>query len=59
MNTKESITALLEHDDKVKVAGIDIDGVLRGKIMSKTKFLSSIPDGFGTLEFPLTTCRIL
>ncbi|KAH7906371.1 glutamine synthetase guanido kinase [Hygrophoropsis aurantiaca] len=33
---------------KVKVAGIDIDGVLRGKFMSREKFLAAASsDGFG------------
>ncbi|KAI0256654.1 glutamine synthetase/guanido kinase [Lactifluus subvellereus] len=33
---------------KVKVAGFDVDGVLRGKVMSKEKFLSAASsDGFG------------
>jgi glutamine synthetase len=31
----------------VKVAIVDIDGVLRGKYLDKAKFLSSIEDGFG------------
>jgi hypothetical protein len=30
----------LANDGKVKVAGIDVDGVLRGKVMHKDKFLS-------------------
>ncbi|KAG5634404.1 hypothetical protein H0H81_002100 [Sphagnurus paluster] len=38
----------LAGDIKVKVAGIDVDGVLRGKFMSKEKFLSAASsDGFG------------
>ncbi|KAH8921435.1 glutamine synthetase/guanido kinase [Atractiella rhizophila] len=53
MSTKQSpksieeLEELLKHDDRVKVAGIDIDGVLRGKIMSKSKFISSAKSGFG------------
>jgi glutamine synthetase len=31
----------------VKVAGIDLDGVLRGKTMAKSKFLSCVTSGFG------------
>jgi glutamine synthetase len=31
----------------VKVAGIDVDGILRGKIMSRSKFNSAKSDGFG------------
>ncbi|PPQ63260.1 hypothetical protein CVT24_006785 [Panaeolus cyanescens] len=39
---------LLKNDIKVKVAGVDVDGVLRGKFMSKDKFLSAAKyDGFG------------
>jgi glutamine synthetase len=41
------ITQELENDAKVKVAAVDIDGVLRGKIMQKSKFLSILKDGFG------------
>ncbi|ORY00763.1 glutamate--ammonia ligase [Basidiobolus meristosporus CBS 931.73] len=38
---------ILKNDERVKVAGIDIDGVLREKIMVKAKFLSMLYDGFG------------
>ncbi|KAG8528748.1 uncharacterized protein KY384_006435 [Bacidia gigantensis] len=38
---------ILENDTKVKVAGFDIDGILRGKLMAKQKFLSIAEDGFG------------
>ncbi|KAG2114350.1 uncharacterized protein F5147DRAFT_23852 [Suillus discolor] len=39
---------LLFFDAKVKVAGIDVDGVLRGKFMSKDKFLGAVAsEGFG------------
>jgi glutamine synthetase len=31
----------------VKVAGVDVDGMLRGKLMKKGKFLSIITEGFG------------
>ncbi|EIW69792.1 hypothetical protein TREMEDRAFT_68303 [Tremella mesenterica DSM 1558] len=44
----EDLTNLLKDDNKVKVAGVDVDGVLRGKIMSKSKFLSAVKsEGFG------------
>ncbi|KDR73647.1 hypothetical protein GALMADRAFT_251423 [Galerina marginata CBS 339.88] len=44
----EELQTLLKHDHKVKVAGIDVDGILRGKFMSKEKFLSAAKaDGFG------------
>ncbi len=45
--TLESLPELLKHDSKVKVAGVDIDGLLRGKLISKRKFLSMAKDGFG------------
>lgn len=45
--TPETIAHQLTNDHKVKVAGIDCDGVLRGKIMSREKFLASLEDGFG------------
>lgn len=35
----------LAADEKVRVAGIDIDGILRGKILSKEKFLGSLKSG--------------
>lgn len=44
--TRENVAALLAHDRKVKVAGVDADGVLRGKVMSKAKFLASVEAGF-------------
>ncbi|CAN6664574.1 hypothetical protein TRVA0_036S00386 [Trichomonascus vanleenenianus] len=37
----------LAKDTYVKVAGIDADGIQRGKIMSKKKFLSIAEEGFG------------
>ncbi|EMR71759.1 putative glutamine synthetase protein [Eutypa lata UCREL1] len=45
--TAESLPELLKNDDKVKVAGVDVDGILRGKLMSKNKFLSIASSGFG------------
>ncbi|KAH8722626.1 putative glutamine synthetase [Phaeosphaeriaceae sp. PMI808] len=44
-NTVDSIVELIKDDDKIKVAGIDCDGILRGKIVSKEKFLSAITNG--------------
>ncbi|ORY06323.1 glutamine synthetase/guanido kinase [Basidiobolus meristosporus CBS 931.73] len=43
----QRVNELLKGDERVKVAGIDINGVLREKIMVKTKFLSMLYDGFG------------
>lgn len=45
--TIEEFKTLLENDVRIKVAGIDLDGILRGKIMAKTKFLSILESGFG------------
>ncbi|KDQ60769.1 hypothetical protein JAAARDRAFT_31741 [Jaapia argillacea MUCL 33604] len=46
--TLADLKTLLQDDIKVKVAGIDVDGVLRGKFMSKEKFLGAASsDGFG------------
>ncbi|KAH0613857.1 uncharacterized protein H6S33_005743 [Morchella sextelata] len=45
--TLEAITAELAGDDKVKLAGVDVDGQLRGKLISKKKFLSVAESGFG------------
>lgn len=45
--TLQNLSSVLEQDTKVKVAGVDIDGILRGKLMSKKKFLSVVQDGFG------------
>ncbi|KAA8643782.1 glutamine synthetase family protein [Aspergillus tanneri] len=43
----EDLPKLLVNDLKVKVAGIDCDGILRGKVMSKEKFLGIAQKGFG------------
>ena len=45
--TLQNLSNVLFNDTKVKVAGIDIDGILRGKLMSKKKFVSIAKDGFG------------
>ncbi|ETS73900.1 hypothetical protein PFICI_13766 [Pestalotiopsis fici W106-1] len=45
--TLETLPQILQNDTKVKVAGVDADGVLRGKLMSKSKFLSIAKSGFG------------
>ncbi|KAF8475891.1 hypothetical protein BDZ91DRAFT_197679 [Kalaharituber pfeilii] len=45
--TEENIRQSLEFDDKVKVAGFDVDGILRGKVISSRKFLSILSSGFG------------
>jgi len=44
----QELENILTSHNKVKVAGFDVDGVLRGKFMSKEKFLSAVSsDGFG------------
>ncbi|KAA8569726.1 hypothetical protein EYC84_001309 [Monilinia fructicola] len=45
--TAENLSTLLEHDTKVKLAGVDVDGILRGKLVSKKKFLGIAKEGFG------------
>lgn len=57
--TLAELVELLRDDEMVKVAGelapkiqiltpgVDVDGVLRGKIMSKSKFLSAVESSFG------------
>jgi glutamine synthetase len=42
-----SLPKLLENDTKVKLAGVDVDGILRGKLISKKKFLGIAKEGFG------------
>jgi glutamine synthetase len=45
--TLDNLSNVLAHDTAVKVAGVDIDGVLRGKLMVKSKFISIAEEGFG------------
>lgn len=47
--TTSEILAEIEqdHNNRVKVAVSDIDGILRGKYMHKQKFLSAAQDSFG------------
>ncbi|EGY21242.1 hypothetical protein VD0002_g2441 [Verticillium dahliae] len=45
--TAKALPELLKNDTKVKLAGIDVDGMLRGKLVSKSKFLSIAESGFG------------
>ncbi len=48
MDKKEIIKRLKEiGHNKVKVAIVDIDGVLRGKYMHRDKFISALEGGFG------------
>ncbi|KAF3765187.1 glutamine synthetase/guanido kinase [Cryphonectria parasitica EP155] len=45
--TVESLPSILADDNSVKLAGVDVDGILRGKLVSKKKFLSVAKAGFG------------
>ncbi|KAK3364653.1 glutamine synthetase [Lasiosphaeria hispida] len=45
--TVEKLPDLLAYDNAVKLAGVDVDGQLRGKLVSKKKFLSIATSGFG------------
>ena len=45
--TYADLPELLKDDTGVKVAGTDVDGMIRGKLMSKNKFLSIAQSGFG------------
>lgn len=45
--THADLAELLNNDISVKVGGTDIDGMIRGKLMSKKKFLSIAQSGFG------------
>lgn len=48
MTHKELLAQLTEKDfDYARIGIIDIDGVLRGKMVSKSKLLSILPSGFG------------
>lgn len=48
MNQQEIIKLIEESEhSKVKLGLCDIDGVLRGKYMSKDKFISALKSGFG------------
>lgn len=45
--TADILPGLLQSDNAVKLAGVDVDGQLRGKLVSKKKFLSIATEGFG------------
>ena len=45
--TYDDIPELLKDDVSIKVGGTDVDGIIRGKLMSKRKFLSIVKSGFG------------
>lgn len=45
LRTYEDVEAELSPDAKVKIAGVDLTGILRGKVISKEKFLASVKHG--------------
>jgi len=48
MTPQAVVDFLVEHDiHKIKYAFADIDGVLRGKVISRQKFIDGLTDGFG------------
>ncbi|HCP46289.1 MAG TPA: glutamine synthetase, partial [Deltaproteobacteria bacterium] len=55
VRTAEDARTLIEERDltHVKVGVFDIDGILRGKYMSKKKFLSALSSGFGFCDVVL------
>lgn len=48
--TLDNIEELLKDDTKVKIAVLDMDCVLRGKMINKTRFLQTLTNGFGTFN---------
>ncbi|KAI9493484.1 hypothetical protein BDB00DRAFT_883128 [Zychaea mexicana] len=45
--TPDNVHEVLKDDVTVKVAIVDIDGILRGKLMHKEKFLGAVNSGYG------------
>lgn len=45
--TLENLEETFQDDIRIKVAAVDIDGLLRGKIIHKEKFLQVAKSGFG------------
>ncbi|GAA5814538.1 hypothetical protein MFLAVUS_008035 [Mucor flavus] len=45
--TLDNLADSLANDSRIKVAAVDIDGLLRGKIIHKEKFLQVAKSGFG------------
>ncbi|MDP6909427.1 MAG: hypothetical protein QF371_07975 [Flavobacteriales bacterium] len=47
-DTKQILNDIHNSDhQKIKLAIVDIDGILRGKVIRKDKFLSAAESGFG------------
>jgi hypothetical protein len=59
LKTLEDVEAELQNDIKVKVAGVDADGVMRGKVMAKDKFLSAAESGFGFCRYTPREFRLV
>lgn len=55
VRSKEDARQIIEERDlqHVKVGVFDIDGILRGKYMSRDKFFSALEDGFGFCDVVL------
>ena len=55
VTTVEDVRALIaeRNPSHVKVGVFDIDGVMRGKYMSRAKFLSALKKGFGFCDVVL------
>ena len=49
--TAENVSEVLKNDRAIKLAGCDIDGILRGKLMAKSKFLSLVKKGKAEFGF--------
>lgn len=47
--TLDNLADSLANDSRIKVAAVDIDGLLRGKIIHKEKFLQVAKSGFGNI----------
>lgn len=52
--TLDTLSEVLKDDVCVKVGGVDIDGIIRGKLMAKKKFLSIAKDGMPLHPCPLS-----
>ena len=55
VKTADDVKALIadRNPGHVKVGVFDIDGVMRGKYMSRAKFLSALKKGFGFCDVVL------
>ncbi|MCR9278761.1 MAG: glutamine synthetase [Pseudomonadaceae bacterium] len=53
MKTIEELKALVTPESNAKVGVVDMDGVLRGKYLSSTKFAKALDDGFGFCDVVL------